>query len=104
MDEKVRKRWVLDEQYIDNKKKIEYQMEVVQEKMSIFRRESEQMIRQFIHCTKNDEINLSKVEQQLKNIEDELFYSANKEIERLEENILELNKEYEQTLLELENQ
>lgn len=104
MDEKVRKRCVLDEQYIDNKKKIEYQMEVVQEKMSIFRRESEQMIRQFIHCTKNDEINLSKVEQQLKNIEDELFYSANKEIERLEENILELNKEYEQTLLELENQ
>lgn len=56
------------------------------------------MIGQFIHYVKNNDINLSRVKQRLKNIEDELFYFANRnrEIERLKEGILELNKEYEQ--------
>lgn len=104
MDEKTRKRRVLEEEFIDEKKKINNGIETINEKMNEFRRENNQLMEKFIYYTKNDDVNLNKVEGKLKAIEEEFYHEANKRIFKLEEVASELNREYEKSLLELDKQ
>ena len=104
MDEKTRKRRALEEEFIDEKKKINNGVETINEKMNEFRRENNQLMEKFIYYTKNDDVNLNKVEGQLRAIEEEFYHEANKRIFKLEEVASELNREYEKSLLELDKQ
>ncbi|MDD3015383.1 MAG: hypothetical protein PHR41_02685 [Lactococcus chungangensis] len=104
MDEKTRKRRALEEEFIDEKKKINNGIETINEKMNEFRRENNQLMEKFIYYTKNDDVNLNKVEGQLRAIEEEFYHEANKRIFKLEEVASELNREYEKSLLELDKQ
>lgn len=104
MDEKTRKRRALEEEFIDEKKKINNGIETINEKMNEFRRENNQLMEKFIHYTKNDDVNLNKVEGKLRAIEEEFYHEANKRIFKLEEVASELNREYEKSLLELDKQ
>ena len=104
MDEKTRKRRALEEEFIDEKKKINNGIETINEKMNEFRRENNHLMEKFIYYTKNDDVNLNKVEGQLRAIEEEFYHEANKRIFKLEEVASELNREYEKSLLELDKQ
>ena len=59
MDEKTRKRRALEEEFIDEKKKINNGIETINEKMNEFRRENNQLMEKFIYYTKNDDVNLN---------------------------------------------
>lgn len=102
MDEKTRKRRILEEEFIDEKKKINNGIETINEKMNEFRRENNQLMEKFIYYTQNDDVNLNEVEGKLRAIEEEFYHEAHKRIIKLEEVASELNREYEKSLLELD--
>lgn len=102
MDEKTRKQRLLEEEFIDEKKKIDSGIETINEKMNEFRRENNRLMENFIQYTKNDEVNINELDWKLRAIEDEFLQEANKSIFKLEEMASELNKEYEKALLELD--
>lgn len=102
VDEKTRKQRLLEEEFIDEKKKIDSGIETINEKMNEFRRENNRLMENFIQYTKNDEVNINELDWKLRAIEDEFLQEANKSIFKLEEMASELNKEYEKALLELD--
>ena len=102
MDEKTRKQRILEEQFIDEKKKIDSGIETINEKMNEFRKENNRLMENFIQYTQNDEVNINELDWKLRDIEDEFLQEANKSIFKLEEVASELNKEYEKALLELD--
>ncbi len=102
MDEKTRKQRILEEQFIDEKKKIDSGIETISEKMNEFRKEDNRLMENFIQYTQNDEVNINELDWKLRDIEDEFLQEANKSIFKLEEVASELNKEYEKALLELD--
>lgn len=102
MDEKTRKQRILEEQFIDEKKKIDSGIETINEKMNEFRKEDNRLMENFIQYTQNDEVNINELDWKLRDIEDEFLQEANKSIFKLEEVASELNKEYEKALLELD--
>lgn len=102
MDEKIRKQRILEEQFIDEKKKIDSGIETINEKMNKFRKENNRLMENFIQYTQNDEVNINELDWKLRDIEDEFLQEANKSIFKLEEVASELNKEYEKALLELD--
>ena len=102
MDEKIRKQRILEEQFIDEKKKIDSGIETINEKMNEFRKEDNRLMENFIQYTQNDEVNINELDWKLRDIEDEFLQEANKSIFKLEEVASELNKEYEKALLELD--
>ena len=102
MDEKTRKRRILEEQFIDEKKKIDSGIETINEKMNEFRKENNRLMENFIQYTQNDEVNINELDWKLRDIEDEFLQEANKSIFKLEEVASELNKEYEKALFELD--
>ncbi len=102
MDEKIRKQRILEEQFIDEKKKIDSGIETINEKMNEFRKENNRLMENFIQYTQNDEVNINELDWKLRDIEDEFLQEANKSIFKLEEVASELNKEYEKALLELD--
>ena len=102
MDEKIRKQRILEEQFIDEKKKIDSGIETINEKMNKFLKENNRLMENFIQYTQNDEVNINELDWKLRDIEDEFLQEANKSIFKLEEVASELNKEYEKALLELD--
>lgn len=102
MDEKTRKQRILEEQFIDEKKKIDSGIETINEKMNEFRKENNRLMENFIQYTQNDEVNINELDWKLRDIEDEFLQEANKSIFKLEEVASELNKEYEKSLFELD--
>lgn len=102
MDEKIRKQRILEEQFIDEKKKIDSGIETINEKMNEFRKENNRLMENFIQYTQNDEVNINELDWKLRDIEDGFLQEANKSIFKLEEVASELNKEYEKALLELD--
>mgnify|MGYP003607228144 FL=1 len=102
MDEKTRKQRILEEQFIDEKKKIDSGIETINEKMNEFRKENNRLMENFIQYTQNDEVNINELDWKLRDIEDEFLQEANKSIFKLEEVASELNKEYEKALFELD--
>lgn len=102
MDEKTRKQRILEEQFIDEKKKIDSGIETINEKMNEFRKEDNRLMENFIQYTQNDEVNINELDWKLRDIEDEFLQEANKSIFKLEEVASELNKEYEKALFELD--
>ena len=102
MDEKIRKQRILEEQFIDEKKKIDSGIETINEKMNEFRKEDNRLMENFIQYTQNDEVNINELDWKLRDIEDEFLQEANKSIFKLEEVASELNKEYEKALFELD--
>ncbi|QIW53684.1 hypothetical protein GU336_05760 [Lactococcus raffinolactis] len=102
MDEKTRKQRILEEQFIDEKKKIDSGIETINEKMNEFRKEDNRLMENFIQYTQNDEVNINELDWKLRDIEDGFLQEANKSIFKLEEVASELNKEYEKALLELD--
>lgn len=102
MDEKTRKQRILEEQFIDEKKKIDSGIETINEKMNEFRKENNRLMENFIQYTQNDEVNINELDWKLRDIEDGFLQEANKSIFKLEEVASELNKEYEKALLELD--
>ena len=102
MDEKIRKQRILEEQFIDEKKKIDSGIETINEKMNKFRKENNRLMENFIQYTQNDEVNINELDWKLRDIEDEFLQEANKSIFKLEEVASELNKEYEKALFELD--
>ena len=100
MDEKTRKQRILEEQFIDEKKKIDSGIETINEKMNEFRKENNRLMENFIQYTQNDEVNINELDWKLRDIEDEFLQEANKSIFKLEEVASELNKEYEKALFE----
>lgn len=102
MDEKIRKQRILEEQFIDEKKKIDSGIETINEKMNEFRKENNRLMENFIQYTQNDEVNINELDWKLRDIEDEFLQEANKSIFKLEEVASELNKEYEKALFELD--
>ena len=102
MDEKTRKQRILEEQFIDEKKKIDSGIETINEKMNEFRKEDNRLMENFIQYTQNDEVNINELDWKLRDIEDGFLQEANKSIFKLEEVASELYKEYEKALLELD--
>ena len=102
MDEKTRKQRILEEQFIDENKKIDSGIETINEKMNEFRKENNRLMENFIKYTQNDEVNINELDWKLRDIEDEFLQEANKSIFKLEEVASELNKEYEKALFELD--
>ena len=102
MDEKIRKQRILEEQFIDEKKKIDSGIETINEKMNEFRKEDNRLMENFIQYTQNDEVNINELDWKLRDIEDGFLQEANKSIFKLEEVASELNKEYEKALFELD--
>jgi predicted nuclease with TOPRIM domain len=102
VDEKTRKQRILEEQFIDEKKKIDSGIETINEKMNEFRKEDNRLMENFIQYTQNDEVNINELDWKLRDIEDGFLQEANKSIFKLEEVASELNKEYEKALLELD--
>lgn len=102
MDEKTRKQRILEEQFIDEKKKIDSGIETINEKMNEFRKENNRLMENFIQYTQNDEVNINELDWKLRDIEDGFLQEANKSIFKLEEVASELNKEYEKALFELD--
>ena len=102
MDEKIRKQRILEEQFIDEKKKIDSGIETINEKMNEFRKENNRLMENFIQYTQNDEVNINELDWKLRDIEDEFLQEANKSIFKLEEVASELKKEYEKALFELD--
>ena len=102
MDEKTRKQRILEEQFIDEKKKIDSGIETINEKMNEFRKENNRLMENFIQYTQNDEVNINELDWKLRDIEDGFLQEANKNIFKLEEVASELNKEYEKALFELD--
>ena len=102
VDEKIRKQRILEEQFIDEKKKIDSGIETINEKMNEFRKENNRLMENFIQYTQNDEVNINELDWKLRDIEDEFLQEANKSIFKLEEVASELNKEYEKALFELD--
>ena len=102
MDEKTRKQRILEEQFIDEKKKIDSGIETINEKMNEFRKEDNRLMENFIQYTQNDEVNINELDWKLRDIEDGFLQEANKSIFKLEEVASELNKEYEKALFELD--
>ena len=102
MDEKIRKQRILEEQFIDEKKKIDSGIETINEKMNEFRKENNRLMENFIQYTQNDEVNINELDWKLRDIEDGFLQEANKSIFKLEEVASELNKEYEKALFELD--
>mgnify|MGYP007048129238 CR=1 FL=1 len=102
MDEKIRKQRILEEQFIDEKKKIDNGIETINEKMNEFRKENNRLMENFIQYTQNDEVNINELDWKLRDIEDGFLQEANKSIFKLEEVASELNKEYEKALFELD--
>ena len=92
MDEKIRKQRILEEQFIDEKKKIDSGIETINEKMNEFRKENNRLMENFIQYTQNDEVNINELDWKLRDIEDEFLQEANKSIFKLEEVASELNK------------
>ena len=93
---------ILEEQFIDEKKKIDSGIETINEKMNEFRKENNRLMENFIQYTQNDEVNINELDWKLRDIEDEFLQEANKSIFKLEEVASELNKEYEKALFELD--
>ena len=93
---------ILEEQFIDEKKKIDSGIETINEKMNEFRKENNRLMENFIQYTQNDEVNINELDWKLRDIEDGFLQEANKSIFKLEEVASELNKEYEKALLELD--
>jgi len=102
VDEKTRKQRILEEQFIDEKKKIDSGIETINEKMNEFRKENNRLMENFIQYTQNDEVNINELDWKLRDIEDGFLQEANKSIFKLEEVASELNKEYEKALFELD--
>ena len=92
----------LEEQFNEEKKKIDSGIETINEKMNEFRKENNRLMENFIQYTQNDEVNINELDWKLRDIEDEFLQEANKSIFKLEEVASELNKEYEKALLELD--
>ena len=93
---------ILEEQFIDEKKKIDSGIETINEKMNEFRKEDNRLMENFIQYTQNDEVNINELDWKLRDIEDGFLQEANKSIFKLEEVASELNKEYEKALFELD--
>lgn len=102
MDGKSRKRQILEEEFIDEQKKLNNGIETINERMSEFRRENIKLMDKFNYYTKDDDVSRSNMEWKLQVIEEEFYRESNKRIQKLEAVSTELTQSYEKSLIALD--
>lgn len=102
MDGKSKKRQILEEEFIDEQKKLNNGIETINERMGEFRRENIKLLEKFNYYTKDDDVSRSNMEWKLQVIEEEFYRESNKRIQKLEAVSTELTQSYEKSLIALD--